>query len=800
VDDVSYDELVTRLTAADGPDDAVADLVLAAADGPASLEAHLDGGEPAERRIPVETITPHPPRAYLTEIAITGFRGVADRARLPFEPGPGLTLVVGRNGSGKSSFAEGLELLLTGRNSRWDNKPKAWRDGWRNLHASDATRLTATFRIEGRAETVRLERRWGPGVALDESDRVAVSGGVDSWSGLGWDESLERYRPLLSYTELGTMFSERAADLYTALSAVLGLEPFDATQAVLRDARLARGRSAKEERQLRTRLRETLAGVEDDRAARVLAELGRRTPDLDVVSQAIAREETDTEVAGLQALARVAVPSEQEIVRAVAGTERAREQVERLETTDIRRASELADLLAAALRFHDDHTAEDDACPVCGTPAALGGDWRSRTEAQLAGLEEAAVELSQARTAAKAAEQAFRALFALETPAVLRRAELNVEPASHAWDAWSADRTAVTAELLREALGVARDRAERELERRDATWRPLEIEIAGWLARAQEARRDKLLSDRLVAAEDWMKSCTAALRAERLAPIVAAAQANWADLRHESNVALGDVALAKSGLQKSVVFDVTVDGATSSAFGVMSQGELSALAISVFLPRASLPDTPFGFIVIDDPVQSMDPAKVDGLARVLARAAEVRQVIVFTHDDRLAQAVERLAIPARILEVKRRALSRVEVVAGSRPSERYLREAFALSKTSELPASVRGRVVPGFCRSAIEAACATRIRRRRLDAGESPASVEAVLTDLTSLNTWLAEAFEIPLAQGEAINAQLRRIGGEDAIRVVRLSKAGAHREIPEDEAMQLARATERLVERLEAA
>ena len=74
----------------------------------------------------------------------------------------------------------------------------------------------------------------------------------------------------------------------------------------------------------------------------------------------------------------------------------------------------------------------------------------------------------------------------------------------------------------------------------------------------------------------------------------------------------------------------------------MSQGELNALALSVFLPRATLPESPFRFVVIDDPVQSMDPAKVDGLARVLAEPPRDRQVVVFTHDDRLPEAVRRL--------------------------------------------------------------------------------------------------------------------------------------------------------------
>jgi DNA repair exonuclease SbcCD ATPase subunit len=39
---------------------------------------------------------------------------MAPATTLEVERGPGLTLVVGRNGSGKSSFAEALELLLTG--------------------------------------------------------------------------------------------------------------------------------------------------------------------------------------------------------------------------------------------------------------------------------------------------------------------------------------------------------------------------------------------------------------------------------------------------------------------------------------------------------------------------------------------------------------------------------------------------------------------------------------------------------------------------------------------------------------
>jgi hypothetical protein len=59
--------------------------------------------------------------------------------------------------------------------------------------------------------------------------------------------------------------------------------------------------------------------------------------------------------------------------------------------------------------------------------------------------------------------------------------------------------------------------------------------------------------------------------------------------------------------------------------GLISQGEVNALALSVFLPRARLPASPFRFVMIDDRVQAMDRAEVDGLPRVLEKGATDRQ-------------------------------------------------------------------------------------------------------------------------------------------------------------------------------
>ena len=55
---------------------------------------------------------------------------------------------------------------------------------------------------------------------------------------------------------------------------------------------------------------------------------------------------------------------------------------------------------------------------------------------------------------------------------------------------------------------------------------------------------------------------------------------------------------------------MTVDGVAGTALSVMSQGELHALGLALFLPRASAPESPFRFI----------------LGKILAAVASAREV------------------------------------------------------------------------------------------------------------------------------------------------------------------------------
>lgn len=118
-------------------------------------------------------------------------------------------------------------------------------------------------------------------------------------------------------------------------------------------------------------------------------------------------------------------------------------------------------------------------------------------------------------------------------------------------------------------------------------------------------------------------------------PIPKQAIALWESLRLQSNVHLKEIALVGKGNRRRVDLQVTVDEEEAAALGVVSQGEVNCPALSLFFPRVMLEESPFRFIVIDDPIQAMDPARVDGLAKVFADVAKDRQLLVFTHDDRL---------------------------------------------------------------------------------------------------------------------------------------------------------------------
>ena len=158
-----------------------------------SLAAQLDAA-PEQRYAPAQVVSsgPDPVGAYLRSLTVSGFRGIGPAATLDVQPGPGLSLVVGRNGSGKSSFAEALEVLLTGTLMRWSpSTPVVFKEGWQNKHAASGADIRAEFLMEGKGRAT-VARTWTAHADLANSSAwLQVAGEKrESIDALGWGNDL----------------------------------------------------------------------------------------------------------------------------------------------------------------------------------------------------------------------------------------------------------------------------------------------------------------------------------------------------------------------------------------------------------------------------------------------------------------------------------------------------------------------------------------------------------------------------------------------------------------------------------
>jgi len=104
----------------------------------------------------------------------------------------------------------------------------------------------------------------------------------------------------------------------------------------------------------------------------------------------------------------------------------------------------------------------------------------------------------------------------------------------------------------------------------------------------------------------------------------------------------------------------------------------------------------------------MDPAKIEGFLAVLVELAKTRQVVVFSHDDRLPAAIRARSVPAQLLDVTRDEGSLVRVKENDLPAHRYIVDVTALIKDEHLDDVVKRKAAPGLFRMAVEAAAHQR--------------------------------------------------------------------------------------------
>lgn len=278
------------------------------------------------------------------------------------------------------------------------------------------------------------------------------------------------------------------------------------------------------------------------------------------------------------------------------------------------------------------------------------------------------------------------------------------------WTRWSNPTRALADHLrehypsLREAVGRWQTEAAVQSDEAAARWEPLARSVAAWVEGHAEARVKLEQGEALDVACKAGIECEKRLRSQRLTPIVERSKAIWQRLRQESNVELVEIALTGVANRRGLDIEATVDDAGGDALAVMSQGELNSLALALFIPRVTSEQSPFRFLILDDPVQAIDPTKVEGLAAVLADLARTRQAIAFPHDDRLAQAVRRLPVTPTVLQVRRGPRSEVIVNRELGPATRHLDDARAILLDQGLDDAIKRHVLPGVLRQAMEEA------------------------------------------------------------------------------------------------
>jgi hypothetical protein len=728
--------------------------------------------------------------AVLTSVTVRGFRGIGPSRTVEFPPGPGLTVVTGRNGSGKSSFAEAIEVALTGANRRWlgdDGKPAhpLQQRGWRNLHHPQDPRIDLNVLVPGRNSLVTITRTWA-GEPFTDSQAVAtgLSGpGPVPASALGWDEALRTYRPILSYSELGQMMTAKPIRMYDALATILGLGQLSDAQQRLADRERELAEPGKRAKVALDGLVATLAETDDARARAAGAALGRPVDPEPVRALLASTGSADTaELSRLRRLADLDGPCVEDVSHAAERLRIAAADAADAHLTDAGDARARADLLDSALRHHQRHRS-DPTCPICGE-ARLDDAWAAQAAEQIDLLRE---EAAEAETAARKLQSARNHLLALIAgpPSWLPDAMRPV------WEAWTAcrgitedDALASSAEkaaaALAEACRQVREQAEQELAAHDEQWLRVVPQLATWLRDHDQAAAAKPLVAAVKKARDWLKGLQAELREARMRGIAETATMIWQHLCPESSVSLSSIELKGSeGYNgRSLELDVTVDDADAPALSVVSQSELFSLALALFLPRATAPESPFGFVVIDDPVQSMDPRKVEGLARVLAVVAETRQVVVFSHDTRLPDALRYHRIPAAVLEISRQDHSQVSVRKADDPVKLALDEARQVVRDLAGTPEILAEVLPGVCRIALEAALHEVVMRRVFNRG-TPSWRTAKIEESLRKGGKLVQLASLALfgerRADNVVHAELTQRLGAEASQVIGWCNRGSH-------------------------
>ncbi|WP_328383642.1 hypothetical protein OHQ88_14095 [Micromonospora zamorensis] len=592
---------------------------------------------------------------YVRNVHVRGHIGVAEEAvDLPLKPTAGLTIVTARNGTGKTSIADGARHTLSSGTKR------SYQVLANNIHYPHRD-IVATV-SNGRRD---IEIFCG----ADEVVQWRNADGSLSTPPSEWTEAFERYMPVLLYPEMSQVIQD-PSNLHAFLKDALELTALEELQALLKTDR---DKGAVARRLVEAAHTSALNGIVkagQEELARMARDCGA-FPDEEAQARIMVLTETLPETAPPP----LGLPDTWAVddglrVRAVNALVRLDNAV----GSDAAGANALLAVLQKALALGDarlDDLRDRDVCPVCGT---AGHEWMRRASEDADRLRTATRELRNATAAAATALRDLGRSFPTALPESLRRALTRMsDPATELrirqWDRLvrlATDFTTMTPSVasLNEALGESADLVgwyakvrDDLLARRDdviAAQATVRAHIGSWMdVRSQErpALTRLAVAERLDRKVDrWIRTA----REDIFAPIGEEVMGLWSVLNPDADLKLTGISLTGgTKMRRSVALDL-VDGdvalpAGKNSSAILSTGQRNALSLATYLPRAIQPESPFGFLILDDPIHAFDTWRVRYLARHLMTLAERFQVVVFTHDDRLWRELRGLgAMPTHI--------------------------------------------------------------------------------------------------------------------------------------------------------
>lgn len=603
-------------------------------------------------------------RWALTRVKISGYQGISSTTPLEFSlsPSPGITVIQGLNGAGKSSIADAIDSALRGaprqhfRSLGTGGREELWARDHCGRHESQAL---VEVELAHNSEIVTLKLKLDTTGAPSRWDVAHSSYGVTTTVDLDetpWRSWLAIFSPVFAYATVERQV-QQAKDLKDFLEPLLA---FGGCFAELEAAVATKADTAKKANAaFELALKQARSNVEaidqrwDPRGEGGLADIGwpKITDDPDdwATHEGLLKQGHQVpEIASEHKIRiKAAVAAMKSSLTQIRNTKRSVQSLLALQLKELSREAQLID-------------GPGQCCPVCSTKDV---DWLQRLLDATDGdtpLEE------QEETAFITALGQLKSVVEIDLRdirACLEHADVDKEPK------WRLTVDAFAAVLDLEGLrpvAAVRDGATNLIDWLESPdfeqVFDAAVERSDKLTQWQLARSGAIahllgtwIAERDAGSEwpDWEQAgkcipkLQERLREERGAVLSRLTSEKVEKLLEDTGIEFGE--LKVQGTKASLA--IADSNGREVSLSMLSAGQRNALLLAPLLAAAT--GGPFAFTIIDDPVHAFDELRVDRLAEIINSLALDRRVIILTHDNRLQETLLAKSLNSDRRQVKR---------------------------------------------------------------------------------------------------------------------------------------------------